>query len=104
METRIYKITGEKYREAKKILEGDQYAEVSFARQGYKLREGGKLEGGEAGAYYVLIGGDEKFFKWAEEKMGALAAKLSGKDFEKIKKAYDDEAGAAEAGLGSLFG
>ena len=100
---RIYKIPNEKMKEVKKIIEENPYAEDSFSKKGYVLREGKALKGDE-NAYYLIIEADEQFIKKADEKLKDLTTVLEGEEYEKIKKAYEEAENAAQAGFGALFG
>ncbi len=107
METRVYECDSKDKAASQKILEADPYADVCFARQGYKMKEG-KLSGGEDGKYYIYITGEPDFFKWAEEKFkeGNVASlKRSEKPMEaKVIAHIESEDNAAEAGFGAIFG
>jgi hypothetical protein len=117
MEARIYEVEGKEQVKLKQLLEKDPYLDVSFARQGYKLKEG-KGVGGEAGKYYLYIHGEPDFFKWAEEKFKGIPApegqqpappapslKRAEKGVEaKIIAAIEAEDNAAEVGMGAIFG
>jgi len=105
MEKRVYECLSADLKKMKMILEKDPYAPVSFARQGYVLKEG-KTIGGEAGKHYVYLKGEADFFKFAEEKFKELpSVKRAPKEVEaKIIKAIEEEESAAESGFGSLFG
>ncbi|MEM3031043.1 MAG: hypothetical protein QXH27_04875 [Candidatus Micrarchaeia archaeon] len=105
MEKRVYECPAADFGRLKTLLGKDPYAPVSFARQGYVLKEG-KAVGGEAGKYYVQLKGEADFFKWAEEKFKELPnVKRAPKEMEeKIIKVIEEEESAAESGFGSLFG
>lgn len=117
MEARIYEVEGKEQGKLKALLEKDQYLDVSFAKQGYKLKEG-KGVGGEAGKYYLCIHAEPDFFKWAEDKFKgipapegqqpvppALSLKRVPKELEaKIMSSIEAEDNAAEMGMGAIFG
>jgi hypothetical protein len=105
MESRIYECDSQKVGELKKVLETEPYAERSFARQGYKLKEG-KLIGGEQSKVYLHIKADADFFKLAEEKFKSVSSmKRTEKKFEEsIIKKIEEEEGSAERGFGAIFG
>ncbi len=131
MEARIYEVEGKEQGKLKTLLEKEPYAGVSFAKQGYKLKEGRGV-GGEAGKYYLYIRAEPDFFKWAEAKFKEPAAqpgtqpgqapppqlqpgqapqpllaslKRVEKGLEaKITAAIEAEDNAAEMGMGAIFG
>ena len=102
---RLYEIELQKKPDAKKLLESDPYAEVSFARNGYKLKDGASLGAGEASKSYLLLASeDEKFFSFAKEKLGDLAKEVEGGVKEKVIAKIEEEEAGAEAGVGAIFG
>ncbi|MEM4389932.1 MAG: hypothetical protein QXG98_04695 [Candidatus Micrarchaeia archaeon] len=105
MEKRVYECPAADFGRLKALLGKDPYAPVSFARQGYILKEG-KAVGGEADKCYVQLKGESDFFKWAEDRFRELpSVKRAPKEMEeKINKAIEEEESAAESGFGSLFG
>jgi len=107
METRVYECDGKEQGKAKALLENEPYADVSFARQGYKLKEGAGV-GGEKGKYYAYMKAEPDFFAWAEKQFAAAeipSLKRAAKDVEaKVAASIEAEEGAAEVGMGSIFG
>ncbi len=105
MESRVYECDSQEIGNLKKLLESDPYGERSFARQGYKLKEG-KVIGGEQSKYYLYIKADADFFKTAEEKFKSInSLKRSEKKVEEsIVKKIEEEEGSAEQGFGTIFG
>ena len=105
MEKRVYEVSSADQGKLKKILEADPYAETSFSRQGYVLKEG-KGVGGEEGKYYLQLKGEEDFFKWAEEQCKEVESfkRCEKEAGQKIIEKIDEESGAAEAGVGAIFG
>jgi hypothetical protein len=108
METRVYECDGSEFGKLKtNVIEKDAYKEVSFARQGYKLKSGSSV-GGEPGKYYVYIRAEPGFFAWAEEQFkasGLLSLKRSAKEVEeKVIASVEAEDNAAEVGMGAIFG
>ncbi|MDD5317820.1 MAG: hypothetical protein PHF51_03770 [Candidatus ainarchaeum sp.] len=107
MESRVYECDGKDQGKLKSLLEKDAYAGVSFARQGYKLKEGRGV-GGEAGKYYACFKAEPDFFRWAEEKFKEAAIpslKRAAKETEaKVIAAIEAEDNAAEQGMGAIFG
>jgi len=105
MESRVYECDSQQTGNLKKLLETDPYGEKSFARQGYKLKEGGVI-GGDKSKYYLYIKADADFFKTAEEKLkGINSLKRSEKKVEEsVVKKIEEEEGSAEQGFGAIFG
>ncbi len=107
MEQRVYECESKDKGAVQKVLEHEPYADVSFARQGYKMKEG-KLAGGEEGRYYLYIKSEPDFFKWAEEKFkvaNVASFKRAAKEIEaKVIGTIESEDNAAEAGFGAIFG
>jgi hypothetical protein len=107
MEKRVYEYESKEKAAVQGVLEAEPYEKRSFARQGYKVKDG-KIVGGEEGKTYLYIDADADFLKWAEEKI-ALAKfasfKRTAKDVEaKIITHIEAEDNAAEAGFGAIFG
>jgi hypothetical protein len=105
MENRVYEFDSKELAKLKSLLEADPYADISFARQGYKLKDG-KMIGADAGKYYLYIKAEPDFFKFTEEKLKEIAGfkRSDKKTEEKICKSIDEEEGSAEVGFGSIFG
>ncbi len=100
---RIYECESGKKAELKKILEEDPYAEDSFARVGYKIRDGATLEE-DKDKVYLYITASADFLKKADEKLKDIAKPLEGEKAEKIIAKIKKEEESAESGLGSIFG
>jgi len=100
---RLYECEAGKKAELKKILEADPYADDSFARVGYRMRDGATLEE-EKDKIYVYLSAAENFIKKADERLKDVAKPVesgrAAKIIDKIKK----EEESAESGLGSIFG
>jgi len=105
MESRVYECDSKEVGNLKKLLESDPYAERSFARQGYKLKEGGVI-GGEKSKFYLYIKAEPEFFKSAEEKFKEITSlkRAEKKIEESINKRIKEEEGSAEQGFGAIFG
>jgi len=100
---KIYECDNSKKADLKKILEEDPYAEDSFARAGYKLRDGAVLEE-DKDKTYLYISASEDFLKKADEKLKDVAKPVEGERAEKIIGKIKKEEESAESGLGSIFG
>lgn len=94
----VYVIGAEDKKKLTDLLAADPYAPLSFARVAPNLKE---MEG----KAYMYIKADENFFKWADEKLKALAtAKRAEKaETEKIIKMIREEEESAAAGFGGIF-
>lgn len=93
----------EDVKELKKVLEADSLSDVSFARQGYVLREG-KLYGLKG--YVVYLKADLAQAAFFRGKLSAVpkSSELTGADREKVVAAVEEEENSAAAGFGSVFG
>jgi len=100
---RAYEVAVEKKSALLKILGADPYAEESFARVGYRIRDGASL-GEDKTKIYVYISSSQGFVKKADEALKDVAVPLKGETAERIIKKIKEEEEAAEQGLGSIFG
>ncbi|VVC03989.1 Uncharacterised protein [Candidatus Bilamarchaeum dharawalense] len=100
---RVYECDPAKKAELTKILEADPYAEGSFARNGYKVKDGGVL-GEDKTKMYVYFSASDEFIKKADGILKDVAKPAPG-DVEKriIEKIHKEEE-EAESGFGSMFG
>jgi hypothetical protein len=106
---RIYKIPPAKKSEIKNALEfqdfikDDKLVINEFARNGYDFRDAAGL-GFAEDVSYVYVDGGEGFFNENEKTlMLDGVVKLSGADYDRVKKAFDDQAESAAAGVGAIF-
>lgn len=99
---RVYECELNKKAEATKILEADPYADDSFARAGYKVKDGANL-GEDKGKMYIYISASEDFVKKADGKLHGVAtptkSDVETRVVEKIRKEEEE----AESGFGSIF-
>ncbi len=100
---RVYEIANEKKDEAKKILETDPYAEDSFARVGYKIRDGKSLEE-DAAKTYLYISASDDFIKKADEKLKDVAAPVEGEKAKRIVQKIQEEEESVGSGIAKFFG
>jgi len=100
---RIYECDLAKQKDLKKVLEADPYAADSFARVGYKLRDGSSL-GEDKGKLFVYISASDEFVKKADERLKDFAKPLAGEAAKRIIGKIVAEEESAESGLGSIFG
>jgi len=99
----VYECDLSKLKDLKKVLEADPYAEDSFARVGYKLRDGTSL-GEDKAKTFLYISASADFFKKADEKLKGIAVPLKGGAADRIIGKIKSEEESAESGLGSIFG
>lgn len=100
---RVYECEPGKKAELMKILEADPYSDESFARVGYKMKDGAVLEE-DKGKTYIYLKASDDFIKKADEKLKDVA-KPAPEDVEKrVAEKIQKEEEAAEGGLGSIFG
>ena len=100
---RLYECETVKKAELKEILETEPYAEDSFARAGYKIRDGATLEEDKE-KVYLFISASDDFIKKADEKLKDLAKPVEGETAKRIIDKIKKEEESAESGLGSIFG
>ena len=100
---RVYEFATDKKGEVTKLLEADPYAADSFARVGYRIRDGASLSEDKT-KMYIYISAADDFIKKADERLKALATPLKADKEKEIVAKIKAEEEAAESGLGSLFG
>lgn len=100
---KIFECEMSKKAELSTILEKDPYADDSFARIGYKLKDGAFV-GGDKNKLYLYISASEEFLKKAAERLKDIAIEITGERAESIIKAIEEEEEAAEGGFGAIFG
>ena len=100
---KVYQIDNSKKKDLTKILENDPYAENSFARVGYKLKDGAAVDEDKSKTY-LYISTDADFIKNSEQKLSQLIEKIDQTVEKRIIKKIEDEEEAAESGFGSIFG
>ena len=85
------------------LLEADPYAEKSFSRNGYKLKEGATL-GQDKEKAYLFIKATDDFAKFAREKLAGIAAEPKPEVAQAVSRKIEEEENSAEVGFGSIFG
>ena len=100
---RVYECDSSKKAELTKKLEADPYADDSFARVGYKVKDGSVL-GEDKAKIYVYISASNEFVKKADEILKELAQPASAEIEKRVTEKIQKEEEAAESGLGSIFG
>jgi hypothetical protein len=100
---RVYATETSKKPEINSILESDPYSEDSFARVGYKLKDGSVIDEDQS-KVYVFISASEDFIKKADERMKDTAEILDEEATERIANKIKEEEEAAASGFGDIFG
>lgn len=100
---RVYECESSKKATLTKILEADPYADDSFARVGYKVKDGSAL-GEDKAKVYVYLSATSDFVKTADERLKDVVSiapeAVEKRVVEKILKEEEE----AESGFGSIFG
>ncbi len=99
---RIYECEATKKAELTKILEADPYSEGSFARAGYKMKDGAAV-GEDKDMVYIHVSASEEFLKAADEKLKDVAKPCNEEVSLRVKKKIDEEENSVAAGV-SMFG
>ena len=99
---RVYESDISKKADIKKVLEADPYAEDSFARVGYKMKDGSSV-GEDSKLFFIYISASEDFLKMADEKLKDLAKPAEKEVQEKVEKKIREEEDQVAAGV-SMFG
>ena len=85
------------------LLEADPYAEKSFPRNGYKVKDGTQA-GQDKGKTYLYLKATDEFAAFAREKLKELAVEAKPEVRDQIAKKIEEEENSAEVGFGSIFG
>jgi hypothetical protein len=99
---RVYECENSKKAQLMKILEADPYADDSFARVGYKVKDGISV-GEDKEKTYVYISASEEFLKKADEKLKDVAKAAPDEVQKRVEKKISDEEDTVAAGV-SMFG
>ena len=100
---RVYEFENSKKADVTKVLEADPYAEDSFARIGYKVKDGGVL-GEDKAKSYIYIKAADDLMKKVDEKLKGLATRSGAEVEKRVGEKVVAEEESAESGLGSIFG
>lgn len=105
METRVYKCDSKDVAALERVLAAEPYAEKSFSKQGYVLKEG-KAVGAEQGKHYLYVKAAEDFFKFADDALKAVSslARCKKDEEQRVAAKIEEEQAAAEQGFGAIFG
>ncbi len=103
----VFSIESKDYAALKRVLEENPFANDSFAKNGYTLKESTAL-GLKAGAYVLYFeSADAALAKKLAEKLETAlpnAKELAGEEKAKIIAQIKSESESAAAGFGSIFG
>lgn len=100
---KVFGVPLEKKKELTAILEADPYEKTSFARLGYKTKEGSQV-GGDPGTIYVYVSGDEAALRSAGERLKELLIEIPREMEEKVIGVIEEEEEKAATGMGDIFG
>ena len=99
---KVYECDIEKQNDLKKILEADPYAQDSFARAGYKLKDGTIVEADKKKVYLYISASDE-FIKKADSRLKDVAKPSSQETSEKVISKILEEEATVASGV-AMFG
>ena len=99
---RVYECESSKKAELTKVLEAEPYANDSFARVGYKMKDGVSV-GEDKDKTYVFISASEEFLKKADERLKGLATPAHDDVRKRVEKKITEEEDTVAAGV-SMFG
>lgn len=85
------------------ILAADPYAEKSFSRNGYKVKEGPQV-GLDREKLYLYLKCPDEFVSFAKEKLSGLASEAAPEKSKAVIAKIEEEESSAEVGFGSIFG
>lgn len=100
---RVYECEISKKAEVTKLLEADPLAEDSFARMGYKMKEGASIDEDKE-KLYIYISASEEFLKKTDERLKDIAPPASEEVQKRVGEKIQKEEQQAESGFGSIFG
>jgi hypothetical protein len=103
MTYRVFECELGKKKDITKILEAEPYADDSFARMGYKVKDGEFL-GEDKSKMYVYVRAADDFLKKADERLLGLAVRCKPDVEKRVHEKIQAEEESAEAGLGNIFG
>lgn len=102
----VFEIDASKQNDLKKVLEFEPYADDSFSRLGYALKDSSAvgLPAGKTVLYFKCV--EQEKAKKLVEKLVAVEGltEVSGEDKQKIVSVINSEEESAAAGFGSIFG
>lgn len=99
----VFAVLVSKKKELATLLEADPYAEGSFARIGYRIKDGAAI-GESAERIYVYMRADAEFLEKAREKLKPLLVEIKKEEEDRVADKIEKEEEAAESGFGAIFG
>jgi hypothetical protein len=101
----------DKKAELVKLMEADPYGELSaapydkmsFARLGYKLKEGVQV-GEDKEKLYIVFRGADDYLPFILSKLEGLAVRCAPDVEARVVAKVEDEESGAEQGMGAIFG
>lgn len=100
---RVYECDLKKKPEISKILEAEPYADDSFARMGYKVKDG-EFIGEDKALMFIYIKASDDFLKKADARLHGKAERSKAEIEKRVAEKIQAEEESAEAGLGNIFG
>jgi len=100
---RVYECDLVKKAEVTKLLETDPYAQDSFARTGYKLKDGSVISEDKA-KLYIYFSASEEFLKKADARLNGVASRSKEETEKRVIEKIKAEEESAETGFGGIFG
>lgn len=99
---KVYECDIDKQNELKTLLEADPYAQGSFARAGYKLKDGTIVEADKE-KIYLYISASEEFIKKADELLKDLTKPSDQDTTAKVISNIKEEEATVASGV-AMFG
>ena len=99
---KVYECELTKQNELKKILEADPYSQDSFARVGYKLKDGAMV-GEDKAKVYLYTSASDDFVKIADEKLKGIATPAKKEVSDRVTAKIVEEEDSVAAGV-AFFG
>lgn len=100
---KVFGIELGKKKELTELLEADPYEKGSFARMGYKLKEGSQV-GADEKMLYLYVSGDDEAVEKAGEKLKGLSVEVPQEVEERVIARIAEEEDRAATGMGDIFG
>jgi len=107
----VFEAPMDKKVELVKLMDADPYGELSvapylkmsFARLGYKLKEGVQV-GEDKEKLYIVFRGSDDYLPFVKSKLEGLAVQSATDLSARVIAKVEDEESGAEQGMGAIFG
>ncbi len=107
----VFEALMEKKAELLKVLEADPYGEqsaapyekMSFARLGYKMKEGAQVAE-EKDKLYLVFRGSDDYLPFVKARLEGLAVQAPAECSARVMAKVEEEESGAEQGMGAIFG